>query len=250
MSSRWSPVPHLIIVAHIFVGIVVMISVGEIPRPQWLSPAVFLCLGFAFLNIIESRLLKVDRELIAYWSPRRLHWLVLGIPLGAVIGILPDLVEALANPGASISYSTDFALAHVFGTLLIVAWEELWFRGIVLNRCARSLSPLTISLWVGFLFMSVHVLNPELDLVVVGPSLFFAGAMLTMLYFHLRSIWAPIGVHFGNNFFNTAIETTSGDPVWGEDGYFTALLLATIFLLIVMRSRTLSARPATRPATT
>ncbi|MGC9330926.1 MAG: CPBP family glutamic-type intramembrane protease [Bacteroidales bacterium] len=42
-------------------------------------------------------------------------------------------------------------------TFVIIAWEELWFRGIFLNYCNRNLSVINLSLTIGFLFMLVHL---------------------------------------------------------------------------------------------
>ncbi len=125
---------------------------------------------------------------------------------------------------------------------MIVTWEELWFRGIFLNYSRRYLSPINLSLTIGTLFMLSHTLNPSIDLVRTGPTLFLAGALLTLLYFHYRTIWLPIGLHFGNNVFGSMINFGQSSSIfWGSDGYATALLLAGLYLFFAYKHRNTTA---------
>ena len=80
--------------------------------------------------------------------------------------------------------------------------------------------------------MILHVMNPEIDLLKSGPTLFFAGALLTLLYFYFRNIWLPVGLHFGNNYL---MVESNLDKHWflGSEGYFGAILLAILFILFV-----------------
>lgn len=80
--------------------------------------------------------------------------------------------------------------------------------------------------------MMVHLLNPEINLLKTGPTLFFAGAFLTIVYFYFKTIWLPIGLHFGNNYL---IIQSNLDTHWlfGNEGYLGAIILALLFLLFV-----------------
>jgi membrane protease YdiL (CAAX protease family) len=80
--------------------------------------------------------------------------------------------------------------------------------------------------------MLVHLLNPKIDLLKTGPTLFFAGALLTIVYFYFKTIWLPIGLHLGNNY---AIIDTTIEKDWliGNEGYVGAFILAVLFLLFV-----------------
>ena len=82
------------------------------------------------------------------------------------------------------------------------------------------------------LFMLVHLLNPDITLLKSGPTLFFAGAFLTLVYFHFKTIWLPIGIHFGNNYL-TLRSNLDGHWLFGEEGYFEATILAILFLIFV-----------------
>ena len=86
--------------------------------------------------------------------------------------------------------------------------------------------------------MLMHILNPKINLLQVGPALFFAGALLTILYFNYKTIWLPIGLHFGNNIVGSFVTTTKeNDVFFGGDGYLSAMLLAGLFFFFVIRSK-------------
>lgn len=80
--------------------------------------------------------------------------------------------------------------------------------------------------------MLVHSINPNIDLLKTGPTLFFAGALLTIVYFYFKTIWLPIGLHFGNNFLSIG---SNLDKHWlfGTEGYLGALVLTILFMLFV-----------------
>ncbi|MCD6013636.1 MAG: hypothetical protein K0Q79_3498 [Flavipsychrobacter sp.] len=86
--------------------------------------------------------------------------------------------------------------------------------------------------------MLMHAMNPAIDLLKKGPALFFAGALLTILYFYFRSIWIPIGLHFGNNYTGTFLKNKlDTDAFWGGDGYLTAIILGLCFVYFVRKMR-------------
>ncbi len=119
---------------------------------------------------------------------------------------------------SDLKFNTTLTINSIPVTLAIVAWEELWCRGIFLNYCNRSLSTINISLTIGLLFMLVHLRNPEINLLKTGLTLFFAGAFLTIVYFYFKTIWLPIGLHFGNNYLTIQSDL---DEHWlyGNEGY-------------------------------
>ncbi|MBL4755636.1 MAG: CPBP family intramembrane metalloprotease [Flavobacteriales bacterium] len=121
---------------------------------------------------------------------------------------------------------------------MVVGWEELWFRGLFLNYCNKYLSAINLSLTMGLLFMLIHLLNPDINLIKTGPTLFLAGATLTLLYFYFKNIWLPIGLHFGNNYFGSLVETNIDDHLFfGNEGYLNAIILGGLFLLFMIKSK-------------
>src|SRR5690606_3832395 len=106
-----------------------------------------------------------------------------------------------------------------------------------LNYCNRRLSSVTLSLATGLLFMLIHLLNPQVDLFQSGPTLFFAGSLLTILYFYYKTIWLSIGIHFGNNILQSITEwEMESDILFGNEGYIEAILLAGLFIAFTMKT--------------
>jgi hypothetical protein len=128
------------------------------------------------------------------------------------------------------------AFLSVAGTFLTVAWEELWFRSIILNYCKQSLPVPVIAAVVGITFMLAHIMNPKISLWQEGPALFLAGFLLALLYLIFRSIWVPLGVHLGNNL-SGSFYTYHSTSVFGEDGYASAAVLATVILAFLLYYR-------------
>jgi len=234
MKPRNKTVAFLIILAQTVVGLGVVLLAKIIPTPFWLSPSVLVLLLFMALNVALAYLLNIKNELKNYWSLRKSYFLLLGLVGGLVIAVFPSLAALIFGEISfeeiGIRQAISFRLIAL--TLVIVAWEELWFRGVLLNFCQRKMSATTISIFVGLLFMLVHLLNPNFNLFNSGLTLFFAGTFLTVSYFYYKSIWLPLGLHFGNNVFSNLCEVEfKNELFYGSDGYFSALLLAILTLI-------------------
>src|SRR5690606_14651008 len=139
-----------------------------------------------------SQFFHLKDELRQFWTLKKIWLLPAGIMSGAVIAILPLFIGLICTDKslADLKFSgTFFTLPSVVATLIIVSWEELWFRGIFVNYCSRYFSAPALSVGIGSLFTLVHLLNPAIDFTRSGPALFFAGSLLTLLYIHFKSIW-------------------------------------------------------------
>jgi len=84
-------------------------------------------------------------------------------------------------------------------TVCAVLWEELWFRGPVLNLVAPGRPAVVFAACNGLLFAALHLLNPRFDPFVEGPELLAAGALLTLAYIASGSFYVPFALHLGNN---------------------------------------------------
>jgi len=227
---------YLIILGHLIICLTIFVSIQQLKLPTWLSASVLILLAFIFLNLIHFYFFKLKNEIREFWSIRKITYLPIGIIGGGLIAISPTFLGLISGQlsASDISFNTDFSISSIGLTFVIIAWEELWFRGIFLNYCNRYLSSINLSLTIGLLFMLVHLLNPKIDLLKTGLTLFFAGALLTILYFYFKTIWLPIGLHFGNNYLNSAINTKfETDILFGDDGYVGTIILAGLFLIFV-----------------
>jgi len=230
---------YLVILIQVLIGLAILITTKKLPLPLWINASVLALILFLAINLIGTSIFKLKKELLEFWSFKKIPYLFIGIISGAAIGLIPEVVTILiGNAEFNGEINIDFSISIILTTFVIVGWEELWFRGIFLNYCNRFLSPINLSLTIGALFMLVHALNPDINLFISGPGLFFAGALLTILYFTFRTIWLPLGLHFGNNFFGSAIEVQNNDDIFlSSDGYLGTIILAALYLLFVIKLR-------------
>lgn len=232
---------YLIILGHVILGLIILILTQRLKQPDWLNTSILVFTAFLLLNLTYCYILRLKKELKEFWTPRKLHYLIIGVLAGFLIAIIPTIIALVTGQSNSsdISLNPDLSISAIALTFIIVGWEELWFRGLFLNYCYRYLSAINLSLTMGLLFMLIHIFNPEIDLIRTRPTLFFAGASLTILYFYYQNIWLPIGLHLGNNFFGSIIETTKTDDhlFFGNEGYFNAIILGGLFLTFAVKMK-------------
>lgn len=230
----------LLIVIHIFAGLVIVILTNKKPTALPGHSALYSCALFILLNIVYNKLLRVN-AIKKYWSPGKAIYFFPAAIGGLVIAVLPIATAVVTGIADTTSISFKTTNITVMGTLItlaIVTWEELWFRGVFLNYCSKYIPEVILSLLVGFLFMTVHLLNPQIDLLKSGPALFLAGSFLTIIYFYYRTIWVPIGVHFGNNYLSGILSSAVDEHIFfGTDGYYSSIILLVLFVFFVLRLR-------------
>lgn len=232
--------PFLFIIGYLVIGMVIVISLEQLRLENRMISSLTILLAFLVFNLILNHFLDLKNELRNFWSLKKIWLLPVGLTGGLLIAVFPLLLSLLVSGThfSDITLAQEVSVSGIVTTLFIVSWEELWFRGLIVNYCRRYLSATWLSLLMGLLFVLLHFLNPKIDLIQAGPALFFAGALLTLLYLSFQSIWLPIGLHFGNNYANGLFSYASEqDPWFGKDGYVSALLLATLFFLFVKKRR-------------
>lgn len=230
---------HLVLLSCIVLGLLILLSIESLKVNNGLSSSIITFIAFIFFNILTSLMLKLKNDILSYWSIKKITLLPVFIIAGGLVSTTPLLVAIFLG---KINFDSVYlniesiSIYSIITTLVIVSWEELWFRGIFLNYCCKQISIINLSLIIGLLFMLMHFFNPKTDLLNIGPTLFLAGALLTMTYFYFKTIWAPIGLHFGNNYFNELIKTKSEtiNVLYSQDGYITALILLILFSTLVI----------------
>ena len=223
---------YITIIAYLIVGFVVMGTGQFLATPDWLNSAFVILLLFIVVNILTANFFRLKSEIQTFWSFNKVYFLPIGILIGGLIATSPVLAGLATRMTTTndLTLNTTFTATSIVVTLAIVTWEELWFRGIFLNYCNKNLSTINISLTIGLLFMLVHLLNPEINLLKTGLTLFFAGAFLTIVYFYFKTIWLPIGLHFGNNYL-TIDSKLENHWLLGNEGYFGTIILAGLFFI-------------------
>lgn len=132
---------------------------------------------------------------------------------GALIG-LALFGAVVVNLAFSGNYHVD-GFGSVTGAMGLIGFmaaaamtEELLFRG-VLFRIIEERGGTWLSLTLtGALFGLMHLLNPNASLWGAIAIAVEAGGMLAAAYAATRTLWLPIGVHFGWNFAASGIFST------------------------------------------
>ncbi|HVF68355.1 MAG TPA: type II CAAX endopeptidase family protein [Pyrinomonadaceae bacterium] len=154
------------------------------------------------------------------WAPHR-GWLrdaLVGLLVGGAAVSVAALVGAAVG-GYRIEFAASVAgdlaqtlAASGFIFLLGAAAEEMLFRGYPLQTLMRSWPIAPALVFSSVTFGLVHMQNPN---VVPGFTLVntaLAGAWLAVAYWRTRSLWFPLGLHFGWNWVQGAL---LGSPVSG-----------------------------------
>ncbi len=165
--------------------------------------------------------LPLDRTAVRQWGS--------GIVLGgvlisadvALVGCFGSLRFQLHASGHELVCAAGVALLLLFGALL----EELSFRGYPFQKLTEAFGAFWAIIALSVLFGAVHLWNPDAQgwlswgfFNTLGVGVLFAlGRIRT------GSLWFPVGLHFGWNFFQGAV---FGLPVSGLKE-FSTLISAT-----------------------
>jgi membrane protease YdiL (CAAX protease family) len=199
-------------------------AVTTIPHPEFTAEVVYrtgqliaaLAAGYLCARLFED---LPWRSLGLTFHDGWLRDLIIGSAIG--LGSLALAVGIAAIAGGlrfSISGSGMVwaVLRSLLGSaiLLFVAAvaEEAIFRGYPLQTLARARLA-----WVGVLLTSlpfglVHLRNPNVVPVVTFTNTALAGLWLAVAYLRTRSLWLPLGVHWG---WNWALGWVFGLPISG-----------------------------------
>ncbi len=86
-------------------------------------------------------------------------------------------------------------------------WEEVVFRGIVLDNLSKVIGPNLGSIVVALIFGLMHLLSPVKSWQMILSTI-FAGLLLNYAYLNSQNIWFAISIHFSWNFFNSLLYST------------------------------------------
>ena len=208
------------------------------------------------MRVVEKRhVLELSRFRIAF------------LPLGTLIGLIwfglliamlyangHYQINGLAFPNRLVS-----AVIFAIGTAI---WEEVTFRGLLFRVTEQAFGT-----WVGvavsaIAFGAVHGLNPSASLAASIAIILESGILLAAAYFATRTLWLPIGLHFGWNFAEDFIfgvrtsghaarpaiveGTLTGSSLWTGGTYglessiwaiAMAAILSAVLIAIAIRSR-------------
>lgn len=116
-------------------------------------------------------------------------------------------------------------LGSVWGAVMLVGLmaaaattEELIFRGILFGIVEKYTGTWIALALTGLVFGMIHLINPHATLwgaLAIGIE---AGFMLAAAYAATRTLWVPIGLHFGWNFTESGIFGAHSSGTSGSQG--------------------------------
>jgi membrane protease YdiL (CAAX protease family) len=142
--------------------------------------------------------------------------LILGVIFAfslAVGTIRVDGFSRAAPEGISV---VVYLLGAVLAFLSVGIYEELMFRGYILQRLNDRAGKTASILVSSFIFAVMHGLNPGADAFGIFNTVGI-GAILCVIYFRTGSLWMPIGFHTAWNFSLGYLYSlpVSGIPLYG-----------------------------------
>lgn len=188
------------------------------------------------------------------WPPR--HF-ASGFALGAAaVGIL--IVGAILARSASFQSAPVEASAWPLALLLLAGalGEEMLFRGFAFQYLVREWNQSLTIIGSAVLFGLVHLSNNNVQPLGAANTVLW-GALLGYAYTRARTLWLPVGIHFGwnlaltlftSNLSGTTIRATGWDLQWssgelwsggsyGLEGGLLATIAALPVFFLVRRVR-------------
>lgn len=185
-------------------------------------------IGIPLVIVITKYLWRRDWEWIRFKYNGMLfgYGILLGLILpGLVLGLLLSLGMAavVATPAR---YGLVDLLSIILGTvgftMVVALSEELVFRGMAVREWAVRMGWPLATIFGGLYFGLVHLIGvlphiTGLEAVWIIVSALIAGILFTAMYIRGKSLWLPIGFHFG---WNLCLQLLFGTTVSGQEASF------------------------------
>lgn len=189
----------LAVAAVSFIGSQVLFAVDG---NAWLTAFVGVCAAVSALWVYRWVVRRTEHRPTTELA-RRGAWQAMG--RGTLIGIaLFALVivnlALLGNYDVEGWGSVTGALGMIGFMAAAAVTEELLFRGVLFRIAEERVGTWIAMVGTGLLFGMVHLFNEHATVWGGLAVAIEAGGMLTAVYIATRSLWLPIGLHFGWNF--------------------------------------------------
>ena len=169
-------------------------------RPLWwLASGSLYAAGMLWLYSLEVRHFECREvsELAPRDAPSRIarvsRWRVLFCLVLALLLLAGEVQQVHFNGFMGLSTQASTSLAAAVG-------EELLFRGAIFRIAEEWLGTTAALIISAVLFGAAHGLNSGATPISVAAIALEAGVLLGVAYSASRSLWLPIGMHFGWNF--------------------------------------------------
>jgi membrane protease YdiL (CAAX protease family) len=212
----------LLIGVH-FLQILLVRYRGPLPRDLMLAIGAIIAVA---LTVLVYRLLvrwTEQRHAGELGSSGAISFTLTGMAMGMLLftSVFVSLVlfGAAAFQGAG---ATSALMAPLASAASAAVGEEVIFRGVTFRLFEQGFGTTIAILLSGGLFGLLHIANPGATAQSTIAIALEAGILLAAAYALTRSLWFPIGLHFGWNFTEGGIFGTSV-----SGGKITAGLIAT-----------------------
>jgi membrane protease YdiL (CAAX protease family) len=204
------PLFAVLVVSQILIGGIGH-NLPHAARPLWLVATKSLYAA-AMLWLYSFEVRYFERRRISELAPRDI---ARNASVGVVVGfVLFSSVLAFLYLGGlvqHVQFDGDARLTtQASASLAAAIGEELLFRGAIFRITEEWLGTTVALIISAFLFGAAHALNTGATAIGVLAIGLEAGVLLGVAYSASRSLWLPIGMHFGWNFtegglFGTAV---------------------------------------------
>jgi hypothetical protein len=170
-------------------------------RPLWLLPAA-LVTGGLMLRLYRREVRYFEHRDAAELSPSgAVRWTAAGLILGALLFSAVFALLALGGYVQHTGFGGFAGLPAALATSFVAAiGEEVVFRGAIFRIAEERFGTSAALIISAALFGLVHAANPGATLVSTVAIALEAGALLGVVYSVSRTLWLPMGLHFGWNF--------------------------------------------------
>jgi len=233
---------------------------------RFFTLVILLAVFSFFLRVLDENERSLPEALTLPLRRSSSRQFLLGLSLGGGLMSLEFSGEAIgATLSAQVALNRGSLLRLLAIAVLLIAgalMEELSFRGYPFQRLVESVGPIPAVAVLSILFGWVHLSNPESGGLVSWSfcNTIAVGILLAVLFLRSRTLWMPLGFHFGWNFFqgcvfglpvsgitylSPVVRTQAVGPVWLTGGAYgpeasalcTALTLAALGLVICVPER-------------
>lgn len=166
------------------------------------TPAVYLARRFIDRKDVVSLGLKVDRRAVA---DVLFGFMLSGLMMAAIFSAMVALGYV---DNVRVAFTGLDLVRMLTSSLLVMAlvgfWEELVFRGYVLQNMAEGLGMQKAILISCLLYGLLHAMNPNAGLLSTAIIVLF-GYLRIYGYLATGQLWLSIGMHTGWNFFQADV---------------------------------------------
>jgi hypothetical protein len=171
-------------------------------QAAFLLGAAIVCAGVvSYLYRLLVRWMERRRAEELLWTQRAAPMIFAGVSLGA---LLFCAVYALLWVFGAVSFhgfGSAEGLALAISVSLVAAFaEEVVFRGAIYRLLEQGFGTAVALILSSALFGLIHSANPGATVESTIAIALEAGVLLAAAYALTRSLWLPIGLHFGWNF--------------------------------------------------